>query len=857
MKIEERLAELDEGMIRGVRSLISFFVAGRNLRQNEDVVTYYHPRVEAGIENALLRHENRLIVRRTFHHLIDVLTSLDEPHEWGTAAATKILAAVLYKKAELRLAPNQQSAARVDSWVAAQLTECGRAFEMNLRLAAAAGSASSNVSELARYLLNRADQTVWPGFDSIEQWERPERDEDWYTRMRSDPAIRPLVETFIREVLPAQRDEFPRSFVVDLERVTPDLSGAFIAAAKSVVDVGFLHTLQAIIEGAIRDLEGYETIVDAAVEVLTPSEADHRRAGELHLAIVNREYADDYADHLAEDENERGYTADQFIEAYVDRVRMTLGWRSFTRHRHRREFIFHWLKQLEKESMNASIDIDEVAAAFKESYKGQHEYTLWSVLLRAWDNSYLDALNRRVRNGHIDREVRSRAMACLVRHAPETLVEIVSELRARDDFASQVEIAVDLGHIRDFRFDQDPRHESAALAALAMLEAPLVELSDAYLELIKGDTLDLSPEAHELLRSSSPGGGIEVRRMRVSFSASNSLADDVRWLLKNADNPGIAVTGLDAAIRLQMKTTVEAALNHKFAAVVARALTAIGESMAAPIPERILQKAHSLGSPIRQALVTLLGSKPHLDHLTTLLRLAGDTYSKNAIFQGKGELPIARAAVAVIRKSPPTDSQFFEQLHAIAIDTVDPELRYAIFRLLSNTAGSAYQVQLFDLAVIPGRLDVRRAAALALLVADEHVAPEIVARVTAELLKEQEAQVAASIALLYARRAEIPEVYHTATTLATDLGRRVLLLLIVWALRYRGSETAQKLANILPKGHQGVAWALGAENVTLDDSLIRDLGEPTVCDAVLFFMKQVGNPSRRQEQANNTGTSSA
>ena len=101
MKIEERLADLDEGMIRGVRPLIGFFVAGRNLRQNEDVVTYYHPRVEAGIEKALLRDENRLIVRRTLHHLIDVLTS-HEPHEgWGTAAATRILAAA-YKKDGLR-----------------------------------------------------------------------------------------------------------------------------------------------------------------------------------------------------------------------------------------------------------------------------------------------------------------------------------------------------------------------------------------------------------------------------------------------------------------------------------------------------------------------------------------------------------------------------------------------------------------------------------------------------------------------------------------------------------------------------------------------------------------------------------
>ena len=841
MKIEERLADLDEGMMRGVRPLISFFVAGRNLRQNEDVITYYHPQVEAGIESALLRNEHRLIVRRTFHQLIDVLTSLDEPHEWGTTAAASILAAVC-RKADLGLAPSQQSAARVDSWLAARLKERGHDFEMSLRLAASAGSASSNVSELARYLLNREQHATTPGFDRIERWERPDRDEDWYARMRSDPAIRPLVETFIRDVLPAQRDEFPRSFAVDLERIAPDLSGAFIAAAKSAVDAGFLHTIQVIIEGAIRDLEGYEAIVDAAVEVLTPSEADRRRADVLHLAIVNREYSDDYADHLAEDENERGYTADQFIEAYIDRVRMTIGWRSLIRHRHRKELIFHWLKQLEKESVKGALDTQEIAEVFKDSYDVRHEYMLWSVLLRAWDHTYLDALEKRVRNRHVDQEVRSQAMACLVRHAPETLVEIASDLRARDDFTSLVEIAVDLGHIRDYRFGQDSLHEASALAALAMLETPLLELSDAFLAPIKGNSLDLSPEAHELLRCSAPEGSIYVRRMRLSFGASTSLEDDVRWLLKNADSPGTAVTGLDAAIRLQMKTTVEEALNHKFAAVVARALTAIGESMAAPLPERLLQKVHSRGSPIRKALVALLDSKPHVDHEATLLRLAGDTYSTHAIYRGEGELPIARAAVAVLEESPPTDPQRCKQLAAIAIDTVDPQLRYAIFRLLSTTSGSAYQGQLFDLAVFPGRLDIRRAAARALLVTHEHVEPEIVARVTAELLKEQEAEVATCIALLYAVRAEIPDVYQMATILATDLRRRVLLLLIVWALRHRDSATAYKLADMLPKGHPGVALALGAETTPPDDQQMADLGDPGVCDAVLRHLNGLREP---------------
>ena len=126
-----------------------------------------------------------------------------------------------------------------------------------------------------------------------------------------------------------------------------------------------------------------------------------------------------------------------------------------------------------------------------------------------------------------------------------------------------------------------------------------------------------------------------------------------------------------------------------------------------------------------------------------------------------------------------------------------------------------------------------------MLVTDEHVAPEIVTRVSAELLKKQEAEVAASIALLYARRAETPDVYQTAAILATDLRRRALLLLIVWALRQRDSATAQKLADMLPRDHPGVALALGAEIAMPDDKQMIDLGDPAVCDAVLYYLSRL------------------
>jgi hypothetical protein len=52
----------------------------------------------------------------------------------------------------------------------------------------------SNVSEIARFLLHRPDRT----FGWMHIWGPPEHDEAWYARMRADPAVKALVETFSR-----------------------------------------------------------------------------------------------------------------------------------------------------------------------------------------------------------------------------------------------------------------------------------------------------------------------------------------------------------------------------------------------------------------------------------------------------------------------------------------------------------------------------------------------------------------------------------------------------------------------------------------------------------------------------------
>ena len=827
-EIEELLAENGPQFEKGVSPLVTFFVAARNLRQAESTITYYHPRVEAGIEQALDR--DRLVARRTLRLLTDILVSADGPGEaWGITASARLLLAA-DRTPELKPAPSAAAQAKIDAWLAGELAKGGKEFESNLNLAEAAGSTDSNVSEIARFLLHRPDRT----FEWMHIWGPPEHDEAWYARMRADPAVKAVVETFIRDVLPRARDDFRVSFVTEAERVASGLTSAFLAAATTAVHYGVTHSHDAIAEGALKDLAGFEAIVDTAVAVRTPSAADFKRYAETNLAITNGEYSEDYAEHLSD--NEDGWTAGEFLEAYVQRVRATVGWRHLAEHRHRDRLLYYWFRELAKDE---APDPGEIAGAFTAGRGSKDEDDLWHVLAKAWDAAFEPALVERVVEGHSETQVRVAALTCLAERAAERLPGICQQLADAGQEGRLVEIAINIGEMRRKRSDFDgSRHGEAAERAAALLPPLLKEISDAAFALGTRTAPVLSDEARELLaRAGSPGEEVRLFRVTVDEHLPMFVPDDVRWLLTNTDEASSAVEAIETAIRRGMTAQIKAGLSHRFAAVVARALKAAAGPMTTPLPEALLALADHKGSPVRKALVELLDSKPHADHLPALLVLAKDDWSPRSSYQGEeDDYPIAQAAIGAIGKLGPLEDGVADELYRLAIDTRDSDVRYGIFALLVREADPRFQGQLFDLAVNPGRRTVRVNGAGALLAGHGQVTPETMSRITPQLLATRIEAVASRLLLLVALRAEIDQVLNAAEVLSTIEKRRVLLLLAIWIVRERDASAAERIARMLPANHAGVQWALAGGKGKLGDTALDDLGDPISVAQVLMFM---------------------
>jgi hypothetical protein len=830
--IEEEMADRDRALTEGVTPLVQFFVAARNLRQAESTVSYYHPRVESGIERTLGCHS--LVVRRTLRQLVDVLTSMDfQGEKWGIGASARLIAAASTLP-DLRLIASDGAQKKIDTWLAAEIAKADKDFRSSLQLAALAGSSGSVPSEVARFLLHTQNPNQGQfGFGYV-TWKLQPHDAAWYLRILADPATKSIVETFIREILPTEHYDFPDDFATEVERIAPGLTGAFLMAAERIVKFGFTHTADAIIAGALNDLDGFERIVSASVSVLTPTEAQLREQQETHLAIINVEYSEEYADHFAD--NDDGYMAGEFLQAYVDRVRRVPDWPRITRHPHRERLLPYWLRSLANDPARCA---EEVADAFAASYGNKDEDEFWIILLKSWDPIYMDALVNRVIEGHDERSVRVSALTCLLERAPRQVATISDALITAGNHRRLINIAIEIGQLRHGRsmFDGE-RHTDAGDAGRSALPPVYSEIADAALAIRAGSQPPFSTASRDVIIGIRDANE-ELRAFRVALDRSVNLpvSEDVRWLLAETTDSNVAVEAIDAAIRHGMTAEIEAAVNHRFAKVVARALTAVAEPLAAPLPSSILNLANARGSPVRRAIVDVLDAKPHQAHLPTLLHLLKDQWSTGLNYYGaESEHPIAQAAVRAIAKLGALTTETADQLYHVAIDTADPAVRSKLLEFLAKAGGLSERERLLELASAPGRVAVRRAAAIALVVSSDSVESELVLRITPELLASRVQSVATLLALLLSMRGDPLMVTKAAAVLATNSKRRVLLILFSRVLAERDRDAAKKIADMLPAKHAAVALDV-SEEIEISDELLADLGDPASVAEVLHYIK--------------------
>ena len=829
--VEDPLVDADPTLEDKIGAFVNSFITARNLRQGADgSLAYYHGKVEAGIEAALAARPQP--VRRALRNLVSALLARDEETggSWGVDTAADIMRQS-QRIADLtpRLARGDQD--RVDSYVEGKLDSEGRELDQAVTLAAAIGSPRSNLSEFARWLDHRPDRS----FPGMIHWGRPERDATWNKRIRDDPAVRTMAERFVRTVLPTDHTSFPMTFSSDLVKLVGDLTDAYVDAAKASVFYGFITNDDVIAAGALTDVDRFEEVIDLAVVALTPSDAELEAAERDRLRIYNDEVSEDYADHLAD--NDDGMTARSYVEAYIERRRADGDWRKVSNHRHIEILRPHWLRLIVRDPVVAPLP-EEIEAAVALAYGTDDEDDMWALVTKNWDERYVGPLLNRMTEGADQSAVRRSALDCFIDHLPDRIGDVFERLSQSGNFLRLAQFASDLAHRASKRGHDAKDRGDAALKFIAELPAPWREVADAETALLDGQSPTLSEEAITAIASiAEPTEEIRATRVSLAQHVSIDAAEDVRWTLAHSKDHDAAVAAIDVAIGYAMTEDIEGALQHRFAHVAARALTALAEPLAAPLPSPLLALVERTSSPIRKALLAQLAAKPHADHLPTLLKLTEDDWQRWSPQQNDDEnFPIARDAVLAITNLEAVPTDLLDEFLKRARTTEDLGLMFRMLACVVRHGGEERQRAVVEMSRKGKRVVVGRAAAHALLDQVDNLTEKTAASISDAMVLNLPAMIADYHVWTVGLTASADRIDALADALATSDDRRVFLALLAFARRDRDPDHGTSVAARLPEGHPARAWAMG-EDVKITREMLIDLGDASSVKEAFSWMK--------------------
>jgi hypothetical protein len=342
-QVEEELSDIDDIFSDGLSPLVSFWIAGRSLRQDGATIAYYHPSVEAGVEMTLRRHP--LVTRKALGVLVEVLLKSQSGLGGKSAVAKLLEAASRFSDIKPRLSPGAQS--QLDAWLDEKLTRASNTIRDNLDLAAAVGSPKSALSELARFILSFRS-------NELERSGPLNHDLSWYSFLRDHPGTQSLIRNFIISVLPGtSHEEFDIGLVSALEKVAPESPKWFQRAAGAAMRSRIVGANEVLREGALRSLDDFEGTLDTAVEIID----DYMRG-------PSEESSDDDCDvHIRETEGVS--VALELEEAYVERVRATGEWHRLVQHRHLDHLLYDWQLSLRWDPAPDVAEIEAIGEAVR------------------------------------------------------------------------------------------------------------------------------------------------------------------------------------------------------------------------------------------------------------------------------------------------------------------------------------------------------------------------------------------------------------------------------------------------------------------------------------------------------------
>ncbi|MAJ09866.1 MAG: hypothetical protein CMK04_13520 [Ponticaulis sp.] len=827
-ELEWELIDRDKTFEDKLEAFVDFLITGRNLKRDDSVLSCSHPRVEAGLEKATLEKPRQ--ATRAINYLIESLIALDAATDddwWLETAVLTCAATFPIEKLKIKISENAQ--AQIDHWLECRLATADSTFRDDLKLAIAAGSEKCAVAELARWLDSSPVDRQWFNLSS---WKEPKRSPQWYEWISSAPYTHIICATYIERLIGFKNGSFHGNFHEVVAKLSPNLTPSFQAGIIDIIQHGYNTNAETLIEGAIVDLDAFETVVAEAADFQESQHSSHDR--KFWLAIYNHDYDEQAEEHYAEGAWEDCHTAGEVTKAYVVACRQTGNWKRLAAHPRLNSLLWDWINEVSRAEMVSESELVALAAA---SCDAPQEGRFWKAIEKHFSLKLLSHLDERLSSGSEDRDVRTNAAAVAIKHAPDLLNKLLSA----DSNLKQVRM---LELILDIQRNLE-NNEGAKRQPQAKLVKLLCNLDEQTSEIAK-HLLNLTgaPPTSEVLDSlrSFPLTVCPELTFAIATTLANfgeNISAHLYHLMSvefdvTEENISLAEKAMELAAQNGTPDLFEFGLKHDFARCRIAAMNALAANSVAPLSKTLLDMRNDSSSTVRKHLLDLLEAKPHLAHTGALIDLTSDTWTPDHRYhEHTVDYPIAEKAARILLDQSHLPDGAYARIVSSLKKTENSSVKLLLLRAMVRFGSPSRQKKMIEIATNDGAPPHPFLAAQALVVEQEYVELSLLDSISDQVIATVRPRLACWLALLIANHPDDERIMTLAKSLAANKDRRVVLaLLCIVVAEYQERNLAEPIGDLLSQQIREVLFEVLRSRDASDLGALDNLGDVRTVEAV-------------------------
>lgn len=716
-KLGRRLRSADPNLRPDIDGLIDFLVAGQNLRQDGAALAFYHPRVEDGLRLTFMRHPRD--AEHTLSTTVDIVLAWDRAGEdWGLDTGLNVLRATA-KVGELELDLSPVTMLRLDQHLeAVTLSAEKRAdFEGALRDLARFGSKDHPPARLARILIEGGPETEAVVF--LERWCAPLLIDEDISALRGDARTQPMIERFIREVLPFSHRDYHPELIPLLGRLATDLTGSFWDALDSIAGPGGPHdNIDVIVIGA---LTGTAPDYERAIERFARSEADADAWMEDFAkdSYEAQEHAvdADAADHITEEPGEQYFNPREGMKMVVSLRCEREGVTWIAGHPHRKLLLYALGDLIAQRRQPPPIGELEFLLANADDWVRDQA---WFAVECHWDDSLSGFLLDELVRSNIDSaSQRRRLVELAAAHGRGDPVPDLVVISGRVPFARRLEVVYD---VFTTKLDDDPKGADGASAKRTRAERLLQsfaanerELAYALLDILGGGDIRtpagaLSEPSRQLLTATLANASVDLTRPLACLAAAAGLnIEEAAARLLTTEDAADGEAALQAIViadGAELRAKLQPALTHKRYQVRRGALQVLASDATKDERVSLIAAAADHSADVRLAFAELMEKHRWPEAVDALVKLLGDRRnfaSHGGVGTSWSKFSVARgAACALGTYETLPDRAITALLRFARADNSDPFVACAALSALAGQDDSRVVPALLSALQSPG-----------------------------------------------------------------------------------------------------------------------------------------------------------